>query len=119
MFPNPVDLSKLLPTADLVINHVSKEMVGGALLAGVPQLVLPSQLEQIEISHLIEELGVGLKLSTIASRKEVLSALQKLIGDKKYGKAAEKISVAYTGTNLLCDTEKAIDEVERLLSKPS
>lgn len=87
---NPVDLSKLLPTADLVINHASKEMVGEALLAGVPQLVLPSQLEQIETSHLIEALGVGLKLSTVASKKEVLSALHKLIGDKKYRKAAEK-----------------------------
>lgn len=115
----PVDLSKLLPTADLIISHASKEMVGETLLVGVPQLVLPSQLEQMGTSHLIVKLGVGLKVSGIVSQNEILDVLQKLINDRKYRKAAERISAAYIDKKQLCDANKAVYEIERLLSKSS
>ncbi|WP_415893767.1 glycosyltransferase [Neptuniibacter sp. PT8_73] len=88
----PVDLSELLKTADIVVNHASKELVAESLSKGKPQLVLPAQLEQVENTRLIEKLNIGLNVPPQSSPQDILITLRRLLDEPKYRLAAEAIA---------------------------
>jgi UDP-N-acetylglucosamine:LPS N-acetylglucosamine transferase len=56
----PLKLSAILRDCDLVISHAGNGTVAATLLAGIPQLLLPTQLEQMLLSRRVVELGAGM-----------------------------------------------------------
>jgi UDP:flavonoid glycosyltransferase YjiC (YdhE family) len=59
----PVKLAAILPGCDLVICHVGHGTLAASLLAGVPLLLLPTQLEQYMAARRVLQLGAGLMVT--------------------------------------------------------
>lgn len=57
--PKPLPLKSMLPEADLLIHHGGAGATSQALLAGVPQLLLPQMAEQFLTGRLLENLAAG------------------------------------------------------------
>lgn len=62
LFDGPVRLDALLPDCDLGISHASNGIAAAFLMAGVPQIGLPTHAEQVMVARAIamQKLGVGL-----------------------------------------------------------
>lgn len=58
----PVRLDVLLPEADLMLSHGSNGVVAASLVAGVPQVLLPTQTEQFMLTRTVaaQKLAIGL-----------------------------------------------------------
>jgi UDP:flavonoid glycosyltransferase YjiC (YdhE family) len=58
----PVRLDLLLPEADLMVSHGSNGVVAASLVAGVPQVLLPTQTEQFMLTRTVaaQRLAIGL-----------------------------------------------------------
>ena len=57
---HPVDMGQALAQADAVLNYGSTTTVAQTLLAGKPQLMLPSDVEKILVARKVVEQGAGL-----------------------------------------------------------
>ena len=55
----PIKLDGLLNTCDLAVCHAGHGTLAACLMAGVPLLLLPTQLEQFLASLRVHELGAG------------------------------------------------------------
>ncbi|WP_271273456.1 glycosyltransferase [Aliamphritea hakodatensis] len=115
VFSQPVYAGELIETADLVINHASKELVYETLLAGAPQLVCPSQLEQTETSRMIEQLGVGVTLPRAASVEQTMYLIMSVIGNASFRQASQLIAGRYKNSTRLFSYSQVIRSVERLV----
>ena len=56
----PLKLKRILKDSDLVVCHAGPGTVTGALLSGVPLLLVPTQLEQYLTCRRVKQLGAGL-----------------------------------------------------------
>lgn len=71
----PVDLDSVLPQADLVLNYGSTTFVCQTLLAGKPQLMLPTDAEKWLVARRVHAQGAGIALPGRATIDEVRSSL--------------------------------------------
>ncbi len=78
--PHPVDLHSLLTQCRLVVNYGSSSLVCQSLLAGKPQLMMPSDTEKMLIARRVSQLKAGAVIDsrwpTPAIRREVQAALR-------------------------------------------
>lgn len=70
----PLKLDKILKSADLVISHGGNNLTSEALLAGVPLLVIPQQLEQLVLARRL----ANRKLISVMSTNIGLSIVEAL-----------------------------------------
>lgn len=115
VFSHPVHIAPLLQSADLIINHASKEMVTEALLAGIPQLVVPSQIEQLETSVMVEKLGIGMRLHPGSSLQQTQQFIKRLLEQPVYAIASGHISDYYAGSSKLSSYQQAVERVQALI----
>src|SRR5262249_19090883 len=76
----PADFAKVLPNTSLLIHHGGLATAYAGLLAGVPQLVLPFNLEHSITAAGLEQFGVGKSRPAIAAgeamdTRDLISAL--------------------------------------------
>lgn len=74
----PVDLAAVLPTCDAVINYGSTNLVCRAMMAGKPQLMLPTDIEKWLVSRRVASIGAGVMHSAMATEASVRTALDLL-----------------------------------------
>ncbi len=55
----PVALDRVLPEADAVLNYGSTALVSRSLLAGKPQLMLPTDFEKFKVAQRVAQQGAG------------------------------------------------------------
>lgn len=95
----PVRLDRLLPECDLGISHASNGIVGGFMLAGLPQLALPNHAEQIMIAHTIARQKLGLGMVGKFGPNEVSKALDTLLNTAGFrqqaGRTAKRLRQTY------------------------
>jgi len=83
-----VPLGRLLPTCAAVVHHGGTATVLGALLHGLPQLVVPDASERRRNAALVHTRGVGL----VGSRREVTpTLLRRLLGEERIAEAAVEV----------------------------
>jgi UDP:flavonoid glycosyltransferase YjiC (YdhE family) len=110
-----VRLSRLLPTADIVINYGGHGLASACLLAGAPMLVVPQLAEQLMTAHNFERLGIGEGVRCDEVAVKFAPALRRMLKDSSYRENAGRLSHKYAGYDQaevirrLCDTieEKA------------
>lgn len=79
-----VCLDQLLPSCDLVVSYGSSTLSANSLLAGVPQLSLPIDIEKYVIGKCLERWRLG----GIAVEADSPSKLQSIVGDLLHGTEA-------------------------------
>jgi UDP:flavonoid glycosyltransferase YjiC (YdhE family) len=87
-----VPLSALVPTCRVVVHHGGAGTTMNALVAGVPQLVLPHGADQHVNAAAVQQRGVGLShLPEDADPATVSRSLQRLLAEPAFSQAADEV----------------------------
>jgi UDP:flavonoid glycosyltransferase YjiC (YdhE family) len=87
-----VPLSALVPTCRVLIHHGGAGTTMNALVAGVPQLVLPHGADQHVNAAAVQQRGVGLShLPADADPATAGASLQRLLADPTFSQAADDV----------------------------
>lgn len=88
---NTVPQLDVLKNTDVFITHGGLNSVHESLLAGVPMIVIPQQVEQAIVARQVEKFGAGIHVKSSASLA-LISYLTKIIHNKKqYQESASKL----------------------------
>lgn len=113
--------SDILGAAAAVITHAGHGTVMRALAAGVPLLCMPMGRDQNDNAVRVATRGAGLELSPAASVAQIRSAIQQLLGDSTYRRAAQTLGEAVlrdaAGSTVIEELEAAA-AVSALKSRP-
>jgi len=93
--PQPVDMRYVCQSAAAVICQAGFGTLQDALLAGLPTLLLPANLEQFLTAMNVEEMGAGLAVSPESPSVDSLQLLQKLLDNPAYGQRARAYAEKY------------------------
>lgn len=85
-----VDQLAVLADCDAFLTHCGMNSVSEALYCGVPLVLFPQTAEQKGVANRTAELGAGLLLAD-GTESAIRAAVDALLADGKYRKAAEKI----------------------------
>lgn len=89
-----VDQMAVLSIADAFITHCGMNSASEGLYFGVPLILFPQTPEQDAVAKRTEELGAGLRLSSI-EEKDILTSVTRLIEDNSFRQGAKKISDSF------------------------
>lgn len=90
----PVDLAQVLPRCDAVVNYGSTTLVCQSLLAGKPQLMLPTDIEKWMVAGRVHRQGAGVVLHSRASEAALAMALESVLNDGRVRSRAKAIAGA-------------------------
>lgn len=90
IFPR-VNQMEVLAGTDVFLTHCGMNSASESLLCGVPTVLHPLHGEEEAVAGRIEELGAGVRLRR-ANAKEIRRAIEAVLDDPKYLKAAQRIS---------------------------
>jgi hypothetical protein len=87
-----IPLSALVPTCSAIVHHGGAGTTMNALVAGVPQLVLPHMADQHGNAKAVQQRGVGLMhLPEEATAQTVQRSLRQLLDDSNFTQAAQEV----------------------------
>lgn len=89
-----VDQMAVLSIADAFITHCGMNSASEALYYQVPLVLFPQTPEQNAVALRIEELGAGIRLSSIGE-EDILCALQRVLSETLYKNNAVKIAESF------------------------
>lgn len=113
----PMKLAPLLDQCDLFVSQGGNVSVG-TLMAGVAQLVFPSQYEQYLTARRIEQLGAGVWLPMQATSGEVFTALARAL-DPAHSANAKAYAQRYHGYTPQEQLRRVTLRIEQILAQPS
>lgn len=114
----PMRLAPLLQECDLFISQGGNVCVG-ALMSGVPQLVIPGQYEQYLTGRRLEQVGAGLWLDATAKQGEISGALQRLLGSPRFITAARAFAHRYRTYSPAEQQRRIVARIEEIIARPS
>lgn len=87
-------LSSLAPTCTVIVHHGGSGTTMNALVAGVPQLVLPHFADQPMNAASVAARGVGLRLEPAAATADAIAqAVGRLLGEASFRQAAREVKL--------------------------
>ncbi|MDA2895128.1 glycosyltransferase [Mycolicibacterium sp. BiH015] len=91
-----LDHDTVLGTASLVIGHGGHSTAMRALSFGVPQIVMPANpmIDQKRVGAALQKAGAGLLLPKHARPQRIRSAVQKVLDDDSYRRAADELGAS-------------------------
>jgi len=95
VFDKPVRLDGLLEECSLGINHASMGTSVAFALAGIPQIGIPSQIEQMMMSYAIGKNGLGIGLNGKASARDMRGIILQTLEANKMRLAALALRQKY------------------------
>ncbi len=113
--PDPVDMRYACREAAAVICHAGFGTVLDALLAGLPTLLLPMQLEQSLTARNVERLGAGLTIDKDVQQPDFSTPLRALCDDPGYGERARVFAGKYAGVEQAGIIAAVVQRCEQLL----
>ncbi|TWI68945.1 UDP:flavonoid glycosyltransferase YjiC (YdhE family) [Pseudoduganella lurida] len=119
----PLALDAVLPGAALCVCHAGEATLVQALLAGVPVLMLPMQLEQFLLARRVESWGGGINGARAAPHapggvgkvEDWRASVRSLLDDGRYRHAAAAFAHRRGDRTGLQRTERVADALERRL----
>jgi len=111
---SPVRLRGLADLADLTVIYTGHGMVSQALLAGVPLLMIPNNLEQVLLTQRIERLGAGIGMLREQVPEKFQAALDALKTDDRFRAVARKFAAKYQAYDQAKVIERLANTIERL-----
>lgn len=107
----PIAVTPLLHDADVVVGYGSIGLMTQSLLAGVPVLAIPQNVEQYLCSVRMGAIGSGLMVGIERSQEEISGALSSVLENRSYRRSAENFSKKYQGYS----PDAAIDRIANKL----
>jgi UDP:flavonoid glycosyltransferase YjiC (YdhE family) len=106
--------AELLSRATLVVGHGGHSTTTAALGYGLPLLIIPmsEQADQRMVAGVVEGKGAGLSLDKTASATEIRAALERLLREPAYARAAERLGERIRARD---GAVEAADQLEALL----
>jgi MGT family glycosyltransferase len=102
---------QVLAHTDVVVTHGGHGTVVKALAAGVPLVCIPTGRDQPDNAARIVQRGAGLRLPKRARPEKIASAIQRVLDDPTYRRAAadlgRKVQHEATGANVVAELEAA------------
>jgi UDP:flavonoid glycosyltransferase YjiC (YdhE family) len=105
---------QILPHAAVLVTHCGHGTTLKALSKGVPILCMPMGRDQGDNAARVVWHGAGIRLKPTAPASAIAAALQKLLGDDRYRRAASALR-----ERLAADSkdDRAVKELERLVPR--
>jgi hypothetical protein len=113
--PHPVNLEVLRDQCATGICHASHGVASAMLLAGIPLLLLPTQLEQYLLALNIHRLGAGLVAMPNTQSQDYTHTCARLIADKTFSLRAREFAAKYPLQERQNWTSRVVDRCEALL----
>lgn len=111
--PGPVDLGRAAAECAACITNANINSMMGFLLAGKPQLAVPSTLEKYLVGRRLELLGAGLSAPRRAPG-DLLAKLHAVLHRREFRRAAERFATRYAGG----DEGRMVDTIKQRLGLP-
>ncbi len=111
----PVPLGAALAEAQLCVCHAGQSTLAQSLLAGVPLLLLPMQLEQLLISRRVSAAGMGLHAPSPMHPLDWRQALRQLLGTPAHTAAARGFAARHRGFSSADTVDALVRQAERLV----
>jgi UDP:flavonoid glycosyltransferase YjiC (YdhE family) len=88
-----LDHDEVLATTSLVVGHGGHSTAMRALSFGVPQVVMPANpmIDQKRVGTVLERVSAGVLLPKHAGSKRIRAAIDKVLGDPTYRRAASRL----------------------------
>ncbi len=112
----PLRMDAVLASARIAISHASMGTVTAAALAGVPQLVLPQQMEQTMVARRITQAGLGLAVHTTDKPADWPTLLRRLANEPGFAAAAAALAQRHAGATPQAAAERVADQIEARLA---
>jgi len=119
VYVNPVRLDNIISSADLVVSYAGSGMACCALLAGVPLLLVPQNVEQYMFSCRVDELEAGLVMGTNRNEADFRGSLQQLLDENRFRWAAKAFAAKHAGFHPEQAVSYAVRVIETVLSHQS
>ena len=100
----PVRLERVLPEADAVVNQGSTTLVCQALLAGKPQLIMPTDFEKLKVAQRVAQSGAGAVWNPAECGAR--EALRRLLHTPQHAVVAQQLAARYPRTWLQANTNR-------------
>lgn len=91
----PVDMAPLLADAETVVSYGGAGVIAGSLLAGVPMVLIPSQVEQYLGAKRVDALGAGKTLESERGVSAIKAALEEVLDTPTFRRAAQQFARKY------------------------
>ena len=99
----------ILPHADVVVSQGGHGTVLKSLMNGVPLVCIPLRGDQADVSARVVHAGAGVRLSANAAVLEIRAAIQQLLNEPKFRKAARRMAAILAFEN---GVQSAVAELE-------
>jgi UDP:flavonoid glycosyltransferase YjiC (YdhE family) len=87
--------SALLPHVDVVVSHGGAGTTLGAIVYGVPHVVLPQQtMSQLRNAQKIDTLGLGVAVAADAPAGAIVDAVRRVLGDDAFATSVARARAA-------------------------
>ncbi len=105
-----VDQMAVLSIADAFITHCGMNSASEGLYFQVPLVLFPQTPEQGAVAKRVEELGAGLRLTSI-SEQAILQALQQILDEPEYKDNASKISESFQSCGGAVEAQLFLEQI--------
>lgn len=111
----PLDMRLVARDCDLAILNAGHGATAAMLLAGVPLLQLPIQIEQYHNAQATARLGAGINVA-LGDRQAFVAALDRLLNEPPFGQAAEDFARRYADHDPQAAVERISEGIIRQTS---
>jgi hypothetical protein len=108
----PLRLKELLSEADATVSYGSHGYVSAALLAGVPCIVIPTDVEKAGMARRLARLGAGVAIKLKHAQMEMAVQLPAVLRHPSYRHAAKSFARSHAAQLLIKTPRKFILAVE-------
>jgi UDP:flavonoid glycosyltransferase YjiC (YdhE family) len=112
-----VDIRAVTASADAAVLHGGHGTTAAMLLAGVPVLLLPEQLEQMLLGRCVAALGAGAALNLRSSELGPTTMLRQLVHDSRFVAHARAFAAKHSRLDQARQQDDLIAPLEALLSR--
>lgn len=116
---HPLNIAHIVKQCDLAICHAGHGTIAAMLLAGVPLLLLPTQLEQYLASWRIQQLGAARLVNMEDKTPPDYSALlSEMLGNGSYRQKAQEFAAAHAGFRQQEQFAGMADRIDDIIKRP-
>lgn len=113
----PFRLNKLLAECDLAIGYAGQGITAGMLMAGVPLLLLPNQLEQFLLATRVAATGAGIAVNPEAPLPDYPALIRMMLDTPGYRENARLFAKKYADFNQSEQQENIVARIEEIAAQ--
>lgn len=110
---NYLPQTSVLPLVDLVITHGGNNTTTESFMCGKPMIVIPLYSDQYDNAQRVAEKGFGARLNYDFKAREMVTTVNRLLGDDQMRLRLEKAATRIKENN--CNKDRACEAIEQLV----